>query len=69
MAMIWIWFAIGMIIAFGGVVLQSSENNINYKGWSFDSEDLGRGLIWLGGATSVVMVICMLIVTGLKMFS
>lgn len=69
MIMMWIWFVIGLIIVFGGCVIQSSEENIKYKQWSFDAENLGHAFIWLGGATSAVMMISILIVTGLKMLA
>ena len=69
MAMMWIWFVIGVLIAFGGSVIQSSEENIKYRQWTFNAENLGYSLIWLGGAVSVVMIVCILIVIGLKILA
>ena len=69
MAMMWIWFVIGVLITFGGCVIQSSEENIKYKQWNFNAENLGYSLIWLGGATSVIMIVCIVLVMGLKIFS
>ena len=69
MIMMWIWFVIGITVAIAGVIARSSEENITFKQWNFNAEELGYGLIWLGGATSVVMVIGILLVTGLKILS
>jgi hypothetical protein len=69
MIMIWIIFIIGLIITFGGCVIQASEENIKYKSWSFNAEDLGRYLIWLGGATSAAMIVGIFMVTVLKILT
>lgn len=68
MVMEWIWFVIGVLIAFCGCVIQSSEKNINYKQWSFNAENLGHSLIWLGSAISITMILCIMLITGFEFF-
>ena len=67
--MMWIWFVIGITVAIAGVIARSSEENITFKKWNFNAEELGHGLIWLGGAASVVMMVGILLVTGLKILA
>lgn len=69
MAMMWIWFVIGITVAIAGVIARSSEENITFKKWNFNAENLGHGLIWLGGVTSAIMVVGILLVIGLKILA
>ena len=69
MVMLWIFFVIGLLVATVGIITQASENNIQYKQWRFDAENLGRALIWFGGSISVSMLIGILLIMGLKIFN
>ena len=66
MIMLWIFFLVGLLIALAGVVVRSKETNIEYKGWTLDTDDLGHGLIWLGGILSSATLIGVLFVMSLK---
>lgn len=53
----WFWFVIGLILAIAGVIVMSSDADIEIGNVSFDACELGMGFAIIGGALAFFMLL------------
>ena len=69
MIMLWIMLIMGLLVAGLGIIIRSSEENIRYKQWRFDAENLSHGFVWLGSAMAASTFASIILLMGLKIFN
>jgi hypothetical protein len=57
--MLWFWFIIGFALVILGAFGVAYDDYITIKGYEFDSEVLGTGLMVIGGVLAGVMLLAL----------